>query len=116
MSGAASVRELECTYVRWLALPFWPSHKYCSVRAVDFSAKFKKEKHSFSVSASLKSEVKTFEIRSLRVDFIPLEIVDEFPNLNGIIIWGENLRTVKAGLFRAELNRIEYLWLDSRDV
>jgi hypothetical protein len=117
MSGVVSGRELECRYSTWIDITFWPSNTYCEVDEIDFSAKFEKEKHSFTGSASEKSEVKTFEIRSAeKLDFIPLEIVDEFPNLSGLVIRFCGFRTVKAGLFRVELKRIEYVWLESNDV
>jgi hypothetical protein len=118
MSGAASGRDLQCSYDTWADLPFWPTNTmYCKAANADFSAKFEKERHSFTGSASEKSKTTTFAIgKYQKVDFIPLEIVDVFPNLHAIVIMGCKLRILKAGLFRAELNRIEYLWLDRNDI
>jgi hypothetical protein len=72
LSGAASGREIECEYPIFFDLPFWPSNKYCEVHEIDFSAKFEKEEHSFTGSASEKSAVKTFEITT------QWEIITEF--------------------------------------
>jgi Leucine-rich repeat (LRR) protein len=116
MTGAASGREIECDYER-LITALWPSHKSCRADSVDYSAKFETEKHSFSGNSSEKLEAKTFRINnSLQVDFIPLDILTEFPNLNGLAINGCNLPTVKAGLFRVELNKIEFLCLQDNKI
>ncbi len=112
MTEGASGRELKCRYLKWTDFPFWPSNLYCEVIKINFSTNFEKVEHSFSGSASEKSAVETFKISiSPKLDFIPLEILTEFPNLSGIVIRFCKLKTVKAGLFRAELNRIDYLWL-----
>jgi Leucine-rich repeat (LRR) protein len=89
-----------------------PSYKRCSTYAVDYSAKFEAEKHSFSGSASEKSDLKAFEISySPQVDFIPLDILSEFPELNGFGFFESNLPTLKSGLFKKELQKIEFLYL-----
>jgi Leucine-rich repeat (LRR) protein len=110
MTGAALGRELECFYNTQWAVFLWPEHGRCYLESVDFSAKFEAEKHSFTGSASEKSKVKTFEIEEAKqVDFIPLEIVTEFPNLNGIVITESKVPTVKSGLFKPAFENIEYL-------
>jgi hypothetical protein len=95
----------------------WPSFKYCFTDGVDYSAKFETEKHSFSGSASQKSEITAFEIRgSSQLDFIPLDILTEFPNLNGMIVYGSLLPVVRSGLFKTELQKIEYLHLGGNKI
>jgi hypothetical protein len=107
MTGVASGRELDCTFEK-LSAPLWPSHRTCRTDSIDYSAKFQTEKHSFSGNSSKKSDTTTFRIKeSPQVDFIPLDILTEFPSLNGLAINSGNLQTVKAGLFREELNQIE---------
>jgi hypothetical protein len=109
MTGAASGRELECNYGSSSTI-LWPKIKHCSVEWIDFSAKFEAEKHSFSGSAAEKSETKNFYIwGSYQIDFIPLEIFTEFPNLNTLDFWTCNLPTVKEGLFKPEFQKLEYL-------
>jgi hypothetical protein len=118
MTGSASGRQLECTYQTWY-FALWPFHKYCGSDQADYSARFESEKHSFSItgSAAQKSEINTFYIQnSAQVDFIPLDVLSEFPNLNGIAITGSNLPTLKSGLFREEFNKIEFLDLKSNQV
>jgi hypothetical protein len=85
MTDTAFGREIQCTYYVSTLDFFWPAHRFCFTFSVDYSAKFEAEKHSFSGSPSQKSEAKTFYIReSPQVDFIPSDILSEFPNLNGI--------------------------------
>jgi hypothetical protein len=93
----------------------WPNIISCyTPHNTDFSARFESEKHSFSLTGSSvsKSSINTFYIYvSPKLDFIPLDILTEFPNLNGLYIHNVNLPTLKAGLFKPELQRIEYLYL-----
>jgi hypothetical protein len=120
MTGAAFGRELEChTYSIYLDFTLWPSLKVCYTDHVDYSAKFESEKHSFSIirSSAQKSEITAFYIyNSVQVDFIPLDILSEFLNINGLILVYCDLPTVKSGLFKAELQKIEFLNLGSNKV
>jgi hypothetical protein len=114
MTGAAFGREIRCDYFTE-SLTLWPEHEYCGTNRVDYSAKFEPEKHSFSISSSSaqKSEMTAFYIvKSVQVDYIPLDILTEFPNLNGLGVWDCNLPTLKSGLFRKEFKKIEYLDLE----
>ncbi len=113
MTGDASGRHLQCTSETY-SDTLWPSFKWCSTRSVDYSANFETEKHSFSITGSSvqKSEIKAFYIaNSAQVDFIPLDILSEFPNLNGLVLRGCTLQIVKSGLFKEELKRLEFLYL-----
>jgi hypothetical protein len=111
MSGAASGRELRCYYGKGAEV-LWPFHEYCYTSDEDYSAKFEAEKHTFTGTPSQKSEVKAFRMYySPKVDFIPLDILTEFPNLNGMTIDECKLPTVKVGLFKQELQNIEFLML-----
>jgi hypothetical protein len=84
---------------------------------VDYSAKFSTEKHTFSGTPSLKSVSTAFFIfDSPQVDFVPLEIFTEFPNLNGLGIMHCKLPTLKAHLFKPEFERVEYLNLRANGI
>jgi hypothetical protein len=116
ISEGGSGRELQCTYTTW-STTLSPSSRWCYTDSIDYSSKFEKEKHSFSGSATEKYELKNFQIsRSSQVDFIPLDILTEFPNLNGLSISSSKLPTVKSGLFKIELQKIEYLFLYSNQI
>jgi hypothetical protein len=128
MTGAAFGRQIQCTYWTW-SQTLWPNIISCyTPHNTDFSAYYESEKHSFYIPESKyadygdygsskstvvsKSSINTFYIYgSQKLDFIPLDILTEFPNLNGLFLSGVNLPIVKAGLFKAELQRIEYLYL-----
>jgi Leucine-rich repeat (LRR) protein len=116
MTGVAFGRELECYYKTWFPI-LWSSHKYCHTLSVDYSAKFENEKHSFSGNFSEKSELKTFYIsRSAQLEFIPRDILTEFPNLNGLVINQCNLPTLRTGLFKADFDKIEHWRLESNKI
>jgi hypothetical protein len=123
MTGDAFGRQLECSYSTIYYFTLWPSFEFCATNKVDYSASFEKEKHSFSItqyswrSYVQKSEIKAFYIGySTQVDFIPLDILSEFPNLNGLMIEGGNLPIVKSGLFKEELQKVEYLDLNGNKI
>jgi hypothetical protein len=119
MTGAASGRQLQCTSETINDLTLWPSFKRCYTNQVDYSARFEKEKHSFYITGSSvqKSEVNAFYIQSsAQVDYIPLDILSEFPNLNGLRISFCDLPIVKSGLFKEELQKLEYLDLATNKI
>jgi hypothetical protein len=116
MIGAAVGRELGCRYNTWTDT-LRSSYKYCATEGIDFSAKFESEQHSFSSSSSEKIETTAFGIQySPQVDFIPLEIFEEFPNLRGLTILDSNLSTLKTGLFKVEFKEIEFLELHYNNI
>jgi Leucine-rich repeat (LRR) protein len=116
MTGDAIGRKLQCNYARHADI-LWPSHDLCGTNEVDYSAKFEAAKHTFTGTPSQKSEVKTFRIYdSTQVDFIPLELATEFPNLNGVKFSYCNLPTVKEGFFKQELQNIEFLDLAVNEI
>ncbi len=111
------MRELKCYYDTTDLYTLWPSNDRCTTNQIDFSADFEPELHSFTGSPEEKSEVKTFRTRrSPNFDFIPLEILSEFPNLNGLAVEFSKLPTLKAGLFKPELEKLEYLHLGYNEV
>jgi Leucine-rich repeat (LRR) protein len=69
--------------------------------------------HSFSGTAEQKSaaSVVHFE-RPPRIDFLPKQMLNDFPQLNGISIGGcQTLKTVKDNLFTEDFGAIQYLGL-----
>jgi hypothetical protein len=119
MTGVASGRELQCEYDASHSRTLWPTHKWCVINSVDFSAKFETEKHSFSFpgSSALKSETSTFKIWNLpQLDFIPLDTLTELPNVNELIINSCKLPILKSGLFKQEFQKIEFLNLQSNEI
>jgi hypothetical protein len=53
---------------------------------------------------------------SLTIEFIPLQIFKEFPNINGIFIWTSNIPTLKRNLFPEDFEVILYLFLKENKI
>ncbi len=89
----------------------WPTFKYCTVRHDDLSESFKAQSHSFSGTLGEKSTATAIAFsKSWNVDFLPKEILQEFPNLNGLIFEDyTNFTIVKNDLFTEDFIVIQYL-------
>jgi hypothetical protein len=81
------------------------------VQNVDLSINYKGESYSFSGSASQKSGLSAFHIyKSPQIDFIPVEVFSDFPNINGFYLYRSNLpSTIRSDFFTKDFYRIEYL-------
>jgi hypothetical protein len=89
-----------------------PAHHYCFTNNVNLSKSYESEIHSFSGSLSQKSQATVVEFqRPIQIDFIPREILTEFPNLTGLLFYGCNFPVLKAGFFTEEFGVLESLSL-----
>jgi hypothetical protein len=114
--GVITGRKLECSYSTF-SLAFWSEFYQCSLSKVDLSKSFQTQIHSFSGSSSQKSEATTVLFDgSAQIDFIPKQILKEFPNLNGLIFSHCNLPVLKNELFSEEFVVLEYLDLKSSQI
>jgi hypothetical protein len=88
----------------------WPTFKRCFVSNKDFPSSAKNQSYSFTGSTEEKNNTTAvyFYGRSI-IDFIPLEILTEFPNINGIMIYYSNIPTLKEGFFTKYFKDIQYL-------
>jgi hypothetical protein len=115
--GVVTCRELECEYYEINWFTFWPEFKYCGLSQVDLSESFEPQVHSFTGSTSEKFEATAvWFYHSPQIDFIPKEILEEFPNLNGFLFYSCNLPVFKNDLFSAEFVVLEYLELVSSQI
>jgi polyhydroxyalkanoate synthesis regulator phasin len=93
----------------------WQKFNLCKLSSVDLSEEYKTVAHSFTGTPAEKSAVTAVHFdKSLNIDFLPKEIVSDFPQLNGIII--ENCDTftnVKNELFSEDFGAIQYLDISS---
>jgi hypothetical protein len=109
--GAIAGRELECSYDTW-SYSLWPTFHYCKLSYVDLSRAYESQVHSFTGTASQKSEATAVEFYIFpQNDFIPKEILEEFPNLNGLIFYRCNLPVLKNDFFSEDFVVLEYLHL-----
>jgi hypothetical protein len=111
-SGFGFGRELSCSYST-ASLTFWPAYSYCAVSSVDLSDSFKAQGHSFTGSSAEKLAATMVHFYSSpNVDFIPKEILSEFPHLNGIGIYDcKTFTSVKNGLFTKNFDVLQYVYL-----
>jgi Leucine-rich repeat (LRR) protein len=117
MTEDAVGKEVRVSYLSWSHDNLWPTNKQCYTENIDLSAKFENEPHTFSGTPTEKSELKTFQVRySDPVDFVPLGILTEFPNINGLIFNFCTMPVVKAGLLKPEFKVIEYLYLGENHI
>lgn len=106
--------EWDCTNVfNTLVSSFRPAHKYCKLSKVDLSENYRETNYKFTGSEedrkSLQniSEVLITDVPKL--DFIPLQIIREFPNLDGLNFIRVGIPIIKDTLFTVEFIIIEYL-------
>jgi hypothetical protein len=95
----------------------WPTYQYCSVFHRDFPSTAKNER--FRITGSTEDKNNTTVVyfdSSPSIDFIPLEIFTEFPNINGIIISDSNIPILKEGFFTKDFQDIQYLNLGSNKI
>jgi hypothetical protein len=109
-------RELDCSYgTDYYTL--WPEFHRCELAHFDFSESFQSQVHSFTGSSSQISETTAVQFfESYQTDFIPKEILEEFSNLNGLIIYRCNLPVLKNELFSVEFVVLEYLYLGENQI
>lgn len=112
--------DLECEYSKHSA-KLRPEHHYCKIESVDLSAALSSEAHSFSGSSDEKSQATTVWLKGTdlfasSIDFIPKEILTEFPNVNGLNIGGFNSPIIKDNIFTEDFKVIEYLDLAVNEI
>jgi hypothetical protein len=112
LSSCVFGRELTCEYDSYSST-LWPTFNYCEVNSVDLSGNFKTVEHSFSGTPEQKSAVSAVWFQdATQVDFLPKQILNEFSQLNGIIIAKcETLKTIKNDLFDEDFGAIQHLGL-----
>ncbi len=98
--------ELKCEYQQ----RNYDSFKICMVERVDLSEIFRDDNFEFSGSTE-EMNVTTQVVfdRSPNVDFIPPAVVNKFPNLIGLQVFGSNVPIIKNDLFTSKFHKIKRL-------
>ncbi len=109
-----SAIEWNCTRnSRYAAKDLRPSYTICHVSDIDLTKKLEEEKFIFSGSEEQKKSLQNITAVGfngiLKIDFIPLQILEEFPNLNGLSIAETDMYIIRDSLFTVEHSMIEYL-------
>jgi Leucine-rich repeat (LRR) protein len=110
-SLASGSLKLECNYDTIFDLDLWPEFSYCQIGSIDLSESFRAVEYSFSGTPEQKSAATAVNFfRPSQIDFVPKGILNDFPQLNGIMIRGcQSLKTVKNDLFDEDFGAIQYL-------
>jgi hypothetical protein len=109
-STSASGRQLNCSYDTDSNV-LWSKYNRCVSKSVDLSESFKTTEHSFSGTAEQKSAATVVSFNEpSQIDFIPKQIFNDFPKLNGLQITGcKSLKTVNDNLLTKDFGAIQYL-------
>jgi hypothetical protein len=103
--------QVKCTYDLY-SNDFWPEHKRCCVEYLDLTLANNNKTFLFNGSNVQKSEVTEIYFKYCGyIDFIPLNIFREFPNLNGISILYSSLPTIGEIFVNPEFQKLKYLSL-----
>ncbi len=110
-------RELTCRYGSE-SYGLWPTYSYCEVSSVYLSERYKTIEHSFSGTPEQKAAATVVKFVSLpHIRFLPTQMLNDFPRLNGIRIWGcQTLRNISENFFVQEFNVIQYLSLYNNEI
>jgi hypothetical protein len=93
----------------------WPEHLQCCFDKLSFQNGIH-NKIDFSVTDQQKRDTKSVSFqRCSAVNFIDIEILKRFPNMNGLIFWKSNIPVLK-NIFTVELKMIQYLGLERNKI
>ncbi len=111
-------RELTCTYDTDSSKLLWTAFSRCLLSSADLSDKYQTVDHSFSSTQTEKSLVTVVNFDSpSKMDFLPKEILSEFPKFNGIEIKRcYTFTIIKDDFFSKDFGAIEYLYLGDNRV
>jgi Leucine-rich repeat (LRR) protein len=84
---------------------------------VDLSESSERDQFTYNGTEDQKQKVTEFFFQQiLKIDYIPVEIFTEFPNLNEIKIEDSKIPILKENLFGDECEKIKILWLRSNGI
>jgi Leucine-rich repeat (LRR) protein len=115
-SGALDT-VLECEFYEAVSSNFWPEAKYCKLFRNVFFNQSLVANTTFTGTPEQKKETNVVHFHQIPIlNFIPVEIFEEFPRLNGLIISESNLTTLGDDFFTKQCKNIEYLDLNSDNI
>lgn len=106
-------REFECRYGSQTGYSHWPLFDYCELDLIDLSADYISQSFSFSGTFIQKSQVQAIKFVEgfSSIDFIPKEILQEFPNVNGLVFQSYRSPVIKDNVFTSDFIEVKYLSL-----
>jgi hypothetical protein len=92
----------------------WPKHLVCSTSNANFNDTARNDKFSFSGTSEQKLATKTlnFMFQKTAIDFLPTDVLTEFPHLKGLILAWAHWPIIKSLVLNSHFRRIQHLYLD----
>lgn len=101
--------ELECTY-KSRKVYYWPEYSYCEIANYSFVARDRYQIYQFTGSDEERATATGLHIsKADEIEYIPSEIFNEFPKLNGIMMSRCDIPVLTDLLFPPNFDRIRYL-------
>lgn len=95
-----------------LQLYLGPRHQRYCFENLDLSEYNRDSVIEFEANFEERSVTKAVSfLDSKSIDFIPLSLLRQFKNLNGLEVLGSNLKILKDGLFTTDFRMIQYIFL-----
>jgi Leucine-rich repeat (LRR) protein len=112
-----SVKELPCEFYESDLGVVLPAFKFCKVSRIDFSFSTFDNKFTFTGPENKLMETTAVEIKqSPKFDFVPVEISQQFPSLQGLKIRHSRIEILRENLFTRKFENIIFLYLSSNGI
>jgi Leucine-rich repeat (LRR) protein len=92
--------------------------KRCIIQNADFSLQTQNEKFSFTGSEEDKAQTTGIEFKNCQntVDYLPEEIISEFPKLVELVIRSSNIPVLRNTFFTDAFKKLEYIDLENNKI
>jgi Leucine-rich repeat (LRR) protein len=90
---------------------------YCGVSKVDLTADAVDRKYIFNVTNNDINSIRAVSfLRCNQVEFIPKEVLQQFPSLNGLEFWWSTIPVLRSSFFTEEFVNIEHLYFQGNRI
>jgi Leucine-rich repeat (LRR) protein len=111
------IKELSCKFYESELRVVLPKLKFCQVSGIDFSFSTFDQNFTFTGPENKLKETTAVEIKqSPKLDFVPVEMIQKFPSLQGLKITFLKLEILRENFFNREFENITYLDLSSNRI
>jgi hypothetical protein len=107
-----SASEIDYTFEEQEGQTLWPSHLACHFSGLNLSLAHQSASVDLHICPDLRDATKTVILcHSPVLEFIPVDQLKQFPNLNGFSILGTPIPIFKYDLFKGDFQMIQHLLL-----
>jgi Leucine-rich repeat (LRR) protein len=111
------IKRLPCKFYESDRRALFPKFKFCQISGIDFSFSTFNSNFTFIGSENKLNETTAVEIKqSPKLDFVPVEITQQFPSLQGLKITHSKLEILRENLFTRQFENITFLDLSSNGI